>query len=167
MRLFLALGSNVGDRAAHLRFARSEITRLLIPPAALAAASLYESAPVDCPPGSGAFLNTVVAGPVALPPDQILAIAQSIESAAGRSRDAVRNAPRPLDIDLLLLDDLIIRTENLIVPHPRLHIRGFVLHPLAELAPDLSIPGMQATVSELRARLDASEPPPVKLCSEW
>lgn len=167
MRLFLALGSNLGDRAAQLRFARTEISRRLIPPAELESASLYESAPVDCPPGSGAFLNTVLAGPVDLQPEQILAVTQAIEIAAGRNRGAVRNAPRPLDIDILLLDDIVFRTENLAIPHPRLHLRGFVLHPLAELAPNLVIPGLGATVAALRAGLDASELPPVKWCSPW
>ena len=168
MRFFLAFGSNLGDGIAHLRFARSEVLQS-IALGSLEVAGLYESDPVDCPSGSTPFLNTVVGGMTSLSPQEILVSTQAIESRAGRSRSTVRNAPRCLDVDILLLDDLILRTENLTIPHPRLHLRRFVLQPLAELAPDLIIPGMTASVSSLCASREAEggESAPVRLSSCW
>lgn len=166
MRLFLALGSNLGDRIEYLRFARSEALRSIYS-GPVESASLYESAPIDCPEGSGPFLNTVIAGPTGLPPDRILASAQAIEAAAGRSRTGVRNAPRTLDLDILLLGDQVIRSDALTIPHPRLHRRRFVLQPLAELAPHLVIPGLAASVCELCDSLTEAEPLRVRLASCW
>jgi 2-amino-4-hydroxy-6-hydroxymethyldihydropteridine diphosphokinase len=166
MRFYLAFGSNLGDRLAHLRYARSEVMRLTTS-GSLEAAGLYQSDPVDCPPGSAPFLNTVVGGTTTLSAERILISTQAIEAAAGRPKTVIRNAPRCLDIDLLLLDDLMMDTNTLTIPHPRLHLRRFVLEPLAELAPDLVIPGIGISVSKLCASLDNEESPPVRLTSCW
>lgn len=166
MRLFLALGSNLGNRLENLRFARQEIMRL-ITQGPLSSAGLYESAPVDCPEDSPPFLNTVISGETSLLPLEILALTQSIESAAGRQRGVIRNAPRVLDIDLLLLDGLVLRSPSLSLPHPRLHLRRFVLHPLADLAPQLLIPETDQKIIHLRDSFSGDEPPPVRIASCW
>lgn len=130
---FIALGSNVGDRDAHLSYARAELEDL---GALEAVSSVYETAPVGGP-AQGPFLNQVVALDTAAEPEALLRALLTLERARGRRRDAgVPNGPRTLDLDLLFYDDRAIRTASLTVPHPRLHERRFVLEPLAEIAPD-------------------------------
>lgn len=137
VRAWVGLGANLGDARAALAVAfealgRIDATRLL------RRSSLYRSAPID---SSGPdYLNAVAELETALAPHDLLARLQAIELAQGRERP-YRNAPRTLDLDLLLYADALIDTPTLVVPHPRLHERAFVLHPLAELAPGLSIPG--------------------------
>jgi 2-amino-4-hydroxy-6-hydroxymethyldihydropteridine diphosphokinase len=123
----------------------------------LRVASLYRSRAVS--PGATLaqpdFLNTAALATTALPPDAVLALAKALELAAGRTR-GVRFGPRPLDIDLLLYGGVRLQDPELTLPHPRLRDRRFVLAPLAEIAPDLSVPGVPsdgATVAELLARL--------------
>lgn len=134
---FIGLGANLGDAAGTLRAALGALAGL---PAvsALQASPLYRSAPVD---SSGPdYLNAVARIETALAPHALLAQLQAIEQAHWRERP-YRNAPRTLDLDLLLYDDRTIATPTLAVPHPRLHERAFVLHPLADLAPELDVPG--------------------------
>ena len=120
-------------------------------------ASLYRSravSPISRLPQPD-YLNTAALATTALPPDAVLAVAKALELAAGRAR-GVRFGPRPLDIDLLLYGGVRRDDPELTLPHPRLHERRFVLAPLAEIAPDLSVPGIPsggATVAELLARL--------------
>jgi 2-amino-4-hydroxy-6-hydroxymethyldihydropteridine diphosphokinase len=134
---FIGLGSNLGDRGAELERAFEQIGTL--PATALVArSSIYESAPLDAPGGD--YLNAVALVRTALAPQVLLAALQAIEHAHGRVR-AGPNAPRTLDLDLLLYDAERIDTPGLVVPHPRLHERAFVLVPLAEIAPTLVIPG--------------------------
>ncbi len=94
------------------------------------------------------FVNTVALGRTELPPDAVLAVAQQVERRAGRRRGK-RNAPRPLDVDLLLYVDLVADDSELTLPHPRLEERRFVLAPLADVAPELPVPPSQRTVAEL------------------
>jgi len=131
---FVALGSNLGDRVAHLRAGRDALgalpgTRLL------ASSRVYETAPVG-PPPQGAYLNAVVQLETGLAARVLLERMLAIEAAEGRRReaDAARWGPRTLDLDLLLFSDSHISEEGLQVPHPRLHERAFVLQPLCELA---------------------------------
>lgn len=134
---FIGLGANLGDAAGTLRAALGTLAGL---PAvsALQASPLYRSAPVD---SSGPdYLNAVARVETSLEPHALLAQLQAIEQAHGRERP-YRNAPRTLDLDLLLYEDRTIATPTLAVPHPRLHERAFVLHPLADLAPELDVPG--------------------------
>ena len=140
---FIGLGANLGDPRAALDAAFVALSRL--PDSTLrAASSLYRSAPID---SSGPdYLNAVALLDTALTADALLAELQRIEAGHGRERP-YRNAPRTLDLDLLLYGDVRIATPALTVPHPRLHERAFVLLPLAEVAPERIVPG--------RGRVDA------------
>ncbi len=144
-RAYIGLGANLGDPAAALTDA---ITRLAAMPQTVitARSSFYRSAPIDAT--GPEFVNAVVALDTALAPHGLLAHLQAIEQAHGRARP-YRNAPRTLDLDLLLYGDQTIATPDLTVPHPRLHQRAFVLMPLAEIAPDLQIPGRGAVRQSL------------------
>jgi 2-amino-4-hydroxy-6-hydroxymethyldihydropteridine diphosphokinase len=148
----LALGSNLGERAAHLRAACA-----MLPPHT--ASGIYETAPVDCPPGSQAFLNAVVMLDWAGTAAELHTLTKSIEQQLGRPEQHSRNAPRLIDLDLLTFGDYIIHTESLQIPHPRMHLRRFVLQPLADLSADLILPGFPHTVAHLLAHLDSTEPP--------
>lgn len=128
----LALGSNLGDRAARLRSA-VEGLRELDPK--LVVSSVYETDPVGGPPQSR-YLNCVVLLETDLTPEELLDRAMALEQAAGRVRD-VRNGPRTLDVDLLLVGDEKRETASLTLPHPRMNERAFVLAPLEEVAPHL------------------------------
>lgn len=137
MRAFLGLGSNLGDRAAHLRLALSGMPDLV------AVSPVYETEPVGGPPGQEPYLNVVAELDTALSPRALLALAHRLEEEAGRTR-TVRWGPRTLDVDVLLVDDLVVNDEDLVIPHPRLWERRFVVEPLADLAPELVPPGARA-----------------------
>ncbi|MHC4547269.1 MAG: 2-amino-4-hydroxy-6-hydroxymethyldihydropteridine diphosphokinase [Planctomycetota bacterium] len=145
MRAALSLGSNLGDRRAHLEAA---LRRLRERVTVAAVSRMHETAPVGGPP-QGAFLNAAVVVETGLAPRALLELVLDLERAAERRRD-VRWGPRTLDVDLLLYGDRIVRAPGLCVPHPRLHERSFVLEPLAEIAPDWVVPGLNRTVEELR-----------------
>ena len=130
MRAFVALGSNLGDRWARLREA---VTGL---PDVVAVSAVYETDPVGGPAGQPPFLNAVVELDTVLSPRELLEVAQGLEAAAQRVR-AERWGPRTLDVDVLLVGDLVVDEPDLVVPHPRLWERPFVLVPLHDLAPDL------------------------------
>ncbi|HXF52274.1 MAG TPA: 2-amino-4-hydroxy-6-hydroxymethyldihydropteridine diphosphokinase [Dehalococcoidia bacterium] len=148
--VYLGLGSNLGNREANLRLAIRWLEPLV---RVEAASSLYETAPVGT--GGPPFYNAVVRVVTGLTPQALLRHAKNVEWDIGR-RPAARWAPRPIDIDLLVFGDETVNEPDLVVPHPLLGERAFVLVPLAELAPDLKPPGAGATVSELLSRLDAS-----------
>ncbi|HEY2430079.1 MAG TPA: 2-amino-4-hydroxy-6-hydroxymethyldihydropteridine diphosphokinase, partial [Acidimicrobiales bacterium] len=131
-RAFLGMGSNVGDRRRFLTDAIDSVSGVV------AVSPLYETDPVGGPP-QDAFLNVVVELATALTPRQLLGVAHRLESAAGRVR-AERWGPRTLDVDVLLVGDLAVDEPDLVVPHPRMWDRRFVLAPLADLAPDLVPP---------------------------
>jgi 2-amino-4-hydroxy-6-hydroxymethyldihydropteridine diphosphokinase len=140
---YLSLGSNLGDRWAHLRQA-VESLRLLDP--ALRVSGVYETAPVGGP-AQGPYLNCVVALSTDVEPHELLRVAQELEAAAARVR-TVRNGPRTLDVDLLLIGDLVLDTPELVIPHPRMYDRGFVLAPLEELDPALVPGGWRAALGD-------------------
>ncbi len=137
VRAFLSLGSNLGDRAAHLRRAVDQL-RAGSDPAVTAVSRVYETDPVGGPEDQGAFLNLVVelAVPPSINPYRLLEQCHRLEAAAGRVR-TVHWGPRTLDADVVWVDGVVLDDPDLTVPHPRWRERRFVLAPLAELAPDL------------------------------
>lgn len=156
-RAFVALGSNQGDSVGLLREAGVRLEGLSRSP--LRRSSLWRSTPVDCPPGSPAFLNAVVAlEPLpGTTPESLLLELQAIERALGRRPKRVLNEPRPLDLDLIAFGEETRQSEQLTLPHPRAHWRRFVLEPLAEIAPDLILPGQRQSVREQLETLSTPE----------
>lgn len=136
-RAGIALGSNLGDSAALIDEAVSRlIERAAVPGEPVLRAPILRTAPVDCPPGSPDFINTVVEIAYAGQPLELLAITQEIETSLGRVR-SVRNAPRLIDLDLLYLGNILWQDDRLTLPHPRMFTRPFVLGPLSVIRPDL------------------------------
>jgi 2-amino-4-hydroxy-6-hydroxymethyldihydropteridine diphosphokinase len=166
MRTGIALGSNLGDRMANLRAARKEIVDLVrqrtdSPGRAnvkspMRSSPIYETEPVDCEPDAGKFLNAVLEIDYDGDPGELLEQLIRVEESLGRKRDHARNVSRKIDIDLLYADDLNVNNERLQLPHPRLHQRKFVLQPLADIRPDLTLPNQTKTVRELLAQSEDS-----------
>lgn len=149
----IALGSNLGDRAAHLHAAIAAIAKL--PGTTILRISPFlETEPVG-PVSQPLFLNAAAALQTRLSARDLLNHLLAIERSEGRQRQSgQRWGPRTLDLDLLLYGDAIIESPDLTIPHPRLHERMFVLGPLAEISPDVRIPVLNATIRELKERLD-------------
>lgn len=148
-RAYVALGSNLHSPAHQILKAFDELDAMPNTEV-VKRSSLYRTAPVDYEDQPD-FINAVVELKTRLDPEKLLRYLLAIENLHGRERP-FPNAPRPLDLDLLLYDDLRMQTEDLTLPHPRMHTRGFVLLPLAEIAPDLVIPEPELanqTVAEL------------------
>lgn len=139
-RTYVGVGANLKDPAGQVRDALSRIAAYpgLMP---IAQSSLYRSAPLG-PPGQPDYCNAVCAVDTPLSPDELLTALHVIERSMGRERPPVRWAPRLIDLDVLLYDTLCLRTDRLVLPHPELHKRNFVMVPLAEIAPELEIPGL-------------------------
>ncbi len=152
-KAYIALGSNQGDSARLLQDACRRLADLASAP--ILCSSLWRSIPIDCPPGSPDFENAVaVLQPrTDLTPELLLAELQRIEGEFGRRPKIVLNEPRPLDLDLIAWGREVRQSAALTLPHPRAHLRHFVLCPLAELAPDLVLPGQRQTVRQLLAAL--------------
>lgn len=147
--VFIALGSNLGDRVAYLAAARQALRRAVW---LTACSPIYETAPwgyTDQPP----FLNQVVMGVTTWTPQALLAFLKATERALGR-RERFRYGPREVDLDLLFYDQLVLQTPDLELPHPRLHERAFVLVPLHDLAPHWQHPVLGCTVAELLAAVE-------------
>jgi len=162
-RTGIALGSNLGGRAANLRAALDGLAEISSLGAPLLVAPLFETAPVGCPDGSPAFLNTVVEIEWSGTPLELLEITQALELRLGRAPNPVRNAPRVIDIDILYCGDAVVNAPHLVLPHPRIAERRFVLMPLAEIRPDLRLHPATSSVIEILCRLGNGEPPPVRV----
>ena len=147
--VYLGLGSNLGDRMGNLRLA---VERLSEKVTVKGLSSAYETAPVGYEE-QPAFLNAALSGTTELEPLGLLEYVKRIEDDLGR-RPSFRNAPRPIDIDILFYGDRVIHTAELTIPHPRVAERAFVLVPLAEIAPDLVHPVSRKRVADLLAGVD-------------
>jgi len=147
-RAYIALGANLGDPAASIRLA-FEVLADLDGVELLKTSSHYRTAPVGLTDQPD-FINAVAEIVTDLDPQSLLALLLGIETAQGRIRHE-KNGPRTLDLDLLLYDDVALALPELTLPHPRLHLRAFVLQPLAEIAPDLAIPGRGTVAAWLPA----------------
>ena len=154
--VLIALGSNLGDSPALIQRAFSELQKLSAMP--IRTSSLWQTAPVDCPPGSPPFVNAAVAlTPLAgETPESLLEKLQALEKQFGRQPKAMLNEARPLDLDLIAFGSELRNTPELILPHPRAHLRWFVLKPLSEVAPEFVLPGQQTTVRDLLKRLPSN-----------
>ncbi len=153
-RCVVSLGSNLGDRLAKLQGA---VDSLADTPdvAVTAVSSVYETDPVGAPDGSGPFLNAVVLLDTTLPAHVLLDRAQAVETAFGRERTGVPNAPRTLDVDLIVVGDRRSNEDFLRLPHPRAHERAFVLQPWYDLEPDAVFPD-RGPIADLLESADAS-----------
>ena len=154
---YVALGSNMGDSREILRNAISKLARLS--DFLLEVGGLWRTTPVNCPPGSPTFWNTVV-GFLPLPgesPESLIHKLQEMEKEAGREPKKIENEPRPLDLDLLSFGNQIRQDPHLVIPHPRAHQRKFVLQPLSEIAPNLVLPGQSRSVLQLLNDLRTEE----------
>lgn len=156
--VYLALGTNMGNRLSNLKVAISNLTPQM---SVKKKSPVYETSPWGFT-DQAAFLNQVVEVETYLQPEILLAHLKRLESALGRV-PTFKNGPRLMDMDILFFDDRVMDTPPLVIPHPRLHERAFVLVPLADLAPDLVHPVLHKTISELLDGMDRSGINPFKV----
>jgi 2-amino-4-hydroxy-6-hydroxymethyldihydropteridine diphosphokinase len=154
MRTAVALGSNIGDRLENLRAARQAIIDLATVKPPILSSAVYETEPVACEPGARKFLNAVVEFGYERDPARLLEQLIQIEEALGREPDHPKNVSRTIDIDLLYCGDQRINDQRLQLPHPRLHLRTFVLRPLADIRPDFVLPDQKKSIRELLAEVE-------------
>jgi 2-amino-4-hydroxy-6-hydroxymethyldihydropteridine diphosphokinase len=147
VRGYLGLGSNVGDRLASLRAARDAVGSRGVE--VVAASSVYETEPQGEVADQPDFLNACLAVETELDTEELLAVCKDVEHDLGRTAGGVRHGPRPIDVDLLLLGDLEHRSERLVLPHPEILGRRFVLEPLLELDRELTLPDGTRLAGEL------------------
>jgi len=168
-RTGIALGSNLGDRLANLRAAATGLAALSFTGDSVLYAPVYQTEPMSCPEGSPSFYNSVIEIEWAGGVFELLDLTQSLEKSLGRTIAPVRNAPRVIDIDLLYCGSAVVDSEALILPHPGVGLRRFVLEPLSVIRPDLILPGKKSTVLEMLAGLDLREPPLQRVAElvEW
>jgi 2-amino-4-hydroxy-6-hydroxymethyldihydropteridine diphosphokinase len=155
-KTYIGLGSNVGDRRATVRRAL-DLLEQRGGVRVTAVSQLIETAPTGGPPQQNNYINGVAEIETALAPTELLHALAEIEAFCGRNRATEeRWGPRTCDLDILLMGDLVMRTPELVIPHPRMHVRLFVLRPLAELAPQAVHPVLGKTIAELLAAAEGS-----------
>jgi 2-amino-4-hydroxy-6-hydroxymethyldihydropteridine diphosphokinase len=155
---YVALGSNLGNSVDIVRSAFQELQSLSDSP--LLQSSLWQSTPVDCPPGSPPFINAVAAleARAKETPATLLRKLRALEEEFGRQPKKILNEPRLLDLDLIAFGSRTVNSAELTLPHPRAHLRRFVLRPLSEIAADFILPGQTKTVQHLLRDLKSPEP---------
>lgn len=156
MEVGIGLGSNQGNREAHLG-AALDFLKNLSRDHYLEVSPFYETSPLNCPEGSSFFLNAVAIIQSKESPEVLLKRLRAFEKERGRAEIYEKNSPRPLDLDILFFGDQIIKNENLIIPHPRLLQRRFVLQPLCDLRPDLILPGESQPLHYFLSHLTSHE----------
>lgn len=166
MKTGIALGSNTGDRRAQIAAGRDFVLGLHEGTDAPFCSGLYETDPVDCAPGTAAFLNAVVEIETSLEPLKLLQKLRDYEQASGRAANRAKNSPRELDLDLLYMGDVRLDSSALALPHPRMTLRRFVLQPLADIRADLVLPGHSASVAQLLSALPP-EPAVRLIARDW
>jgi 2-amino-4-hydroxy-6-hydroxymethyldihydropteridine diphosphokinase len=166
MRTAVALGSNLGDRLENLQAARQQILQLNKVQPPILSSGIYETEPVDCERNASRFLNAVVEFNYDGDPGQLLEQVTRIEESLGRKRNHQKNVSRTIDIDLLYFGDRQVDNERLQLPHPRMHLRKFVLQPLSDIRPDLILPNQKKTIRQFLAELEGSEEG-VRLMDNW
>ena len=157
MRVGVALGSNLGDRLRNLQHARAAIQALPDVASPFLASSVFITAPVDCEKDAGDFLNAVIEFDYHGNAQHLLKELRQIEASLGRPTRHARNQSRTIDLDLLYAGDMQISDKHLEIPHPRMAGREFVLQPLAQIRPEMILPGGTAPVSELLAALPKTD----------
>lgn len=156
----VSLGANLptayGNSLETVYSASHELARLF--GVSVMRSSPWRTDPVDCDPGAPDFINAITAFWLATPwkPRQVLDCLHALEDKYGRQRSGIRNASRGLDLDLICLGDIILANSEVRLPHPRAHLRGFVLNPLTEVLPNLILPGQSRSVSHLINGIGAS-----------
>ncbi len=146
-KVFISLGGNVGNVRNNFDKAITEITKNI--GAVIKQSSLYKTAPWGYK-NQNDFLNQLICVQTSLTPQEVLKNLLSIETGMGRNRDKDnKNAPRTIDLDILFYGDRILTDDHLIIPHPRLHLRNFILIPLMEIAPDLMHPGLGKSIKSI------------------
>ena len=166
-RVGIALGSNLGDRIVNLRAARELIRNLSPEGTHFEQAPIYQSEPVNCPEDSPDFFNTVIEIDYIGTPAELLENTQGFELHLGRQPGSPPNAPRIIDIDILYYGEYVIDAGILVIPPPRMVDRRFVLQPLADIRPLLTLPGDTVTISEHLSHLDSGEAEPVLVQAMW
>lgn len=153
----VALGSNLGSSKEIIHQAFEALEQ--VAQGTVKKSSLWQTAPIQCPAGSPCFINAAMSidVPKDINPNDFLKTLLKIESNLGRKRSGVINEPRFIDIDLICLGNIRIKSKSLTLPHPRAHIRSFVLAPLAEIAPGFKFPGLNKTTQELLSELSLEE----------
>ena len=146
---YLGLGSNIGDRRAHLAAAAAALPALGVD--VLASSELYETEPVGLILDQADFLNACLRVATSLGPEELLDACKAVEREVGRAAGGTRHGPRVIDVDLLLLGDLQYSSDRLRLPHPEVSSRRFVLVPLLELDPGLTLPGGERLAGSLAA----------------
>jgi 2-amino-4-hydroxy-6-hydroxymethyldihydropteridine diphosphokinase len=156
-KAYIAFGSNLGDSRRIILDAIARLQKFSSSP--ILKSSLWQTSPVNCPPNSPRFVNAIVG---LIPkenetPESLLEKLRGLEKEFGRAPKMILNEPRPLDLDLIAFGNEIRNSPELILPHPRAHLRKFVLQPLSEIAPGLILPGQGKTVLQLLAEISSDE----------
>jgi 2-amino-4-hydroxy-6-hydroxymethyldihydropteridine diphosphokinase len=153
----VALGSNLGDSKKIILDAMAQLQNFSNEP--ILTSPLWQTTPVDCPPDSPKFVNAVVSLVLKKKetPELLLQKLRELEKKSGRRPKKILNEPRPLDLDLIAFGNETRNSPELILPHPRAHLRKFVLQPLREIAPELILPNQTKTISQLLAELSSNE----------
>ncbi len=151
IKIAIALGSNLGDRRCNVKRAAQLLGERAVDNVRLS--PIHETAPVDCGDDAPDFVNAAVTGITSLSAEELFQECRRIEEELGRPAVRGYHADRTIDVDILLYDDEVVRSEDLTIPHPRMTERRFVLEPLAEIAPDWTIPAHGLRVDEALERL--------------